>query len=199
VILATGSQPVELPFLPFSGNVISSEGALQLDRVPERLVVVGGGYIGVELGSAFAKFGSQVTIVEAQERILPLYDRQLTDPVRKWLEKQGVVLHLGAKARGMDGEALAIETADGQTLKLEADKVMVTVGRRPVTQGFGLETMGVDMAGPFIKVDDQRRTSMKNVWAVGDVVGEPMLAHKSSAEGEMVAEIIAGHRRTFDP
>ena len=199
VILATGSEPVELPFLPFAGNVISSNGALALDRVPERLVVVGGGYIGVELGTAFAKFGSQVTIVEAQERILPLYDKALTDPVRKWLEKHGVTIHLGAKAKGMDGEALVVETADGQTLKLEADKVMVTVGRRPVTKGFGLETMGVDMAGPFIKVDDQRRTSMRNVWAVGDVVGEPMLAHKSSAEGEMVAEIISGARRTFDP
>jgi dihydrolipoamide dehydrogenase len=199
VILATGSEPVELPFLPFGGDVISSTEALSLPSVPKKLVVVGAGYIGLELGIAFAKLGAEVTVVEAMERILPLYDKALTDPVRKWMEKHGVTLHLGAKAKGLDGKTLVVETKDGQTLKLPADKVLVTVGRRPRTKGWGLEAMGVDMAGAFVKIDNQCRTSMKNVWAIGDLVGEPMLAHKGSAQGEVVAEIIAGKKRSFDP
>jgi len=199
VILATGSEPVELPFLKFGGDVISSTGALSLDTVPGKLVVVGGGYIGLELGIAFRKLGAEVTVVEMAERILPLYDRALTDPVKKWLEKHGVVLHLGARAGGFENGRLKVTTRDGEAIELPADKVLVTVGRRPRTQGFGLENMGVDMAGPFVKVDDRCMTSMKNVWAVGDITGEPMLAHKGSAQGEVVAEIIAGHDRRFDP
>jgi dihydrolipoamide dehydrogenase len=201
VILATGSEPVELPFLPFGGRVISSSDALSLDAVPKKLVVVGAGYIGLELGIAYRKLGSDVAIVEMAERILPLYDRQLTDPVRKWLLAHNVELHLAARAKGMNekGDALAVETLGGETVELSADKVLVTVGRRPKTHGWGLDTMGVDMAGAFVKVDDQCRTSMKGVYAIGDLVGEPMLAHKGSAQGEMVAEIIAGRARRFDP
>ncbi|HEX8570443.1 MAG TPA: dihydrolipoyl dehydrogenase [Caulobacteraceae bacterium] len=200
VILAAGSVPVELPFLPFDGSrVISSTEALSLPEVPRRLVVVGAGYIGLELGIAFRKLGAEVTVVEAQDHILPLYDRALTDPVKKWLEKHGVVLHLGAKAKGLDGESLAVETSDGKAASLPADRILVTVGRRPLTKGWGLEAMGVDMAGPFVKVDEQCRTGMRGVFAVGDLVGEPMLAHKSAAQGEMVAEIIAGHTRKWDP
>ena len=200
VILAAGSIPVELPFLPFDGQrVISSTEALSLPEVPRRLVVVGAGYIGLELGIAFRKLGAEVTVVEAQDRILPLYDKALTAPVAKWLEAHGVTLHLGAKAKGLDGEALAIETKEGEALSIPADRILVTVGRRPATRGWGLEAMGVDMAGPFVKVDDQCRTSMRGVFAVGDLVGEPMLAHKSAAQGEMVAEIIGGITRRFDP
>jgi dihydrolipoamide dehydrogenase len=200
VILATGSEPIELPFLPFGGDVISSTEALSLSSVPKRLVVVGGGYIGLELGIAYRKLGAEVTVVEMAERILPLYDKALTDPVKKWLEGHGVTLHLGAKAKGLGKKGgLSVELADGQTVDLPADKILVTVGRRPRSKGFGLEAMGVDMAGAFIKVDDQCRTSMKGVYAVGDVVGEPMLAHKGSAQGEMVAEILAGKTRRFDP
>ena len=199
VILATGSEPVELPFLPFGGDVISSTEALSLDAVPGKLVVVGGGYIGLELGIAYRKLGAQVAIVEMAERILPLYDKALTDPVAKWLTDHGVELHLGARAGGFGDGKLSITTKDGEPLQLDADKVLVTVGRRPRTQGWGLETMGVAMAGPFVKIDDRCATSMKNVWAVGDLTGEPMLAHKGSAQGEVVAEIIAGHDRRFDP
>ena len=199
VILATGSEPVELPFLPFGGDVISSTEALSLDKVPGRLVVVGGGYIGLELGIAYRKLGAEVTVVEMAERILPLYDRAVTDPVRKWLEKHGVTLHLGAKAGAFEDGQLNVRTRDGEAIKVPADKVLVTVGRRPRTQGWGLENMGLAMAGPFVKVDDRCHTSMKNVWAVGDLTGEPMLAHKGSAQGEVVAEIIAGHDRRFDP
>ncbi len=199
VILATGSEPVELPFLPFGGDVISSTEALSLDKVPGKLVVVGGGYIGLELGIAFRKLGAEVTVVEMADRILPLYDKALTDPVTKWLEKHGVKLLLGAKAGSFEKGALNVTDKDGEALKLKADKVLVTVGRRPRTKGWGLENMGVAMAGPFVKIDDRCATSMRNVWAIGDLTGEPMLAHKGSAQGEVVAEILAGHDRTFDP
>lgn len=199
VILATGSEPVELPFLPFGGDVISSTEALSLDKVPGMLVVVGGGYIGLELGIAFRKLGAEVAIVEMADRILPLYDKALTDPVMKWLEKHGVELHLGARAGGFGDGKLNVTTRDGEPLQLDADKVLVTVGRRPRTRGWGLENMGVAMAGPFVKTDNRCATSMKNVWAVGDLTGEPMLAHKGSRQGEIVAEIIAGKDRVFDP
>jgi dihydrolipoamide dehydrogenase len=199
VILATGSEPVELPFLPFGGDVISSTEALSLDKVPGRLVVVGGGYIGLELGIAYRKLGAEVAIVEMADRILPLYDKALTDPVHKWLERHGVQLFLGARAGGFGDGALSVTTTDGEPLSIPADKVLVTVGRKPRTRGWGLENMGLAMDGPFVKIDDRCATSMKNVWAVGDLTGEPMLAHKGSAQGEMVAEIIAGKPRRFDP
>lgn len=199
VILATGSEPVELPFLPFGGDVISSTEALSLDKVPGRLVVVGGGYIGLELGIAYRKLGAEVAIVEMADRILPLYDKALTDPVHKWLERHGVQLFLGARAGGFGDGALSVTTKDGEPLSIPADKVLVTVGRKPRTRGWGLENMGLAMDGPFVKIDGRCATSMKNVWAVGDLTGEPMLAHKGSAQGEMVAEIIAGKPRRFDP
>lgn len=199
VILATGSIATELPFLPFGNKVISSTEALSLDALPERLVVVGGGYIGLEMGCAFAKLGVEVSIVEAQSRVLPLYDAKLTDPLKNWLQAHGVALHLGAKALGLSDGGLEIEIREGERLTLAADKILVTVGRRPLTEGWGLEAMALERNGPFVKVDDRCATSTTNVWAIGDLVGEPMLAHKASAQGEMVAEIIAGQRRRFDP
>jgi dihydrolipoamide dehydrogenase len=203
VILANGSVSTELPFLPFGGPVISSSEALSLDAPPKKLVVIGAGYIGLELGIALRKLGSEVTVVEALDRIMPLFDAELAAPVKKWLERNGVTLHFGAKAKGLvkdgNGHALAIETKDGKTENLPADKVLVTVGRKPRTEGWDLDNMGVNMDGRFVRVDDQCRTSMKNVWAIGDLVGEPLLAHKAMAQGEMVAEIIAGHKRRFDP
>jgi len=199
VVIATGSEAVELPSLPFGGRVISSTEALALDAPPARLVVVGAGYIGLELGIAFRKLGSEVTVVEATDRILPLYDSELTRPVKASLDELGIALHLQAKARGMaGGEALLVETADGGELRLPADKVLVTVGRRPLTGGWGREELALDMNGPFIAVDDRCRTSMRGVYAVGDVTGEPMLAHRAMAQGEMVAEIIAGEKRAWD-
>jgi dihydrolipoamide dehydrogenase len=200
VILAAGSEALALPMLPFGGDVISSTEALNTATLPKHLAVVGAGYIGLELGIAFRKLGAEVTIVETADRILPRYDTQLTRPVRRWLERNKVTLHLGAKVAGRDGDGrLAVATAKGDKLALAADKILVTVGRRPHTEGWGLEAMGLEMDGRFVKVDDQCRTAMKNVWAIGDLVGEPMLAHKASAQGAMVAEIIAGHRRHFDP
>jgi dihydrolipoamide dehydrogenase len=195
VILANGSEAASLPGLELGGKVISSTEALSLDRVPERLLVLGAGYIGLELGTAFRKLGAEVTVIEARERILPNWDEALTAPVARWLERAGVTLHLGAR---VEADA-TLRTANGSTVHLDADKVLVTVGRRPRTQGWGLEAMAVDLAGPFVRVDEHCRTSMRDVWAIGDLVGEPMLAHKAFAQGEMVAEIIAGARRQFDP
>ena len=203
VILATGSEPVALPHIPFGGVVMSSTEALSLKKLPEKLLVIGAGYIGLELGIAFRQLGSAVTVVEAADEILPLYDKQLTDPVRRWLDRSGVTVKTGTKATGLsqdkNGATVALEDKEGRKSDVAADKVLVTVGRRPKVTGWGLENLDLDRTGPFVKVDDQCRTSMKNVWAIGDLVGEPMLAHKGSAQGEMVAEIIAGSKRHFRP
>jgi dihydrolipoamide dehydrogenase len=200
VVIATGSAPVELPNLPFGGPVISSTQALALTAVPERLVVVGGGYIGLELGTAFAKMGAKVTVVEAQARILPQYDAELTRPVSRRLQALGIEVMTGAKAKGLTkaGGALSVETADGAERSLEADRILVTVGRRPVTQGWGLDELVLDMDGPFLRIDERCQTSMRGIYAIGDVTGEPMLAHRAMAQGEMVAEIVAGHKRVWD-
>jgi dihydrolipoamide dehydrogenase len=198
VVIATGSEPVELPALPFGGAVLSSTEALSLTSVPSKLAVVGGGYIGLELGTAFAKLGSQVTVVEAMPQILPQYDVELVKPVAKRLSELGVRVLTGAKARGYSGEALVIETATGEEERIAADKVLVTVGRKPRVEGLGLEELDLDRAGRFIRIDERCRTSMRGVYAIGDVTGEPMLAHRAMAQGEMVAEIVAGRKRAWD-
>ncbi|RWO71394.1 MAG: dihydrolipoyl dehydrogenase [Mesorhizobium sp.] len=200
IVIATGSAPVELPFLPFGGPVISSTEALALGAVPQKLAVVGGGYIGLELGMAFAKMGAKVTVVEALPRVLAQYDAELTRPLVKRLNALGVEVMLGAKAKGLStkGDALLVETADGKSAKVAAEKILVTVGRKPVTEGWGLEQIDLDRAGKFIRIDDQCRTSMRGIFAIGDVTGEPMLAHRAMAQGEMVAEIAAGHKRNWD-
>lgn len=200
IVIATGSIPVELPSLPFGGNVISSTEALSLPEVPKNLAVVGGGYIGLELGTAFAKLGAKVTVVEAQPRILPLYDQELTAPVAKHLAGLGVDVLTGAKARGVTpkGDALLAETEDGQERRIAADKVLVTIGRAPMTAGLGLEELVLDMDGRFIRIGERCETSMRGIYAIGDVTGEPMLAHRAMAQGEMVAEIVAGQPRAWD-
>ncbi len=199
IVIATGSVPVELSSLPFGGNVISSTEALALTKLPRKLAVVGGGYIGLELGIAFSKLGASVTVVEATDKILPLYDAELTRPVAKRLEALGVEVLTGAKAKGVTKKgALTVETADGGERQVEADKVLVTVGRKPLTEGWGREELVLDMEGPFVRIDEECRTSMRGIFAVGDVTGEPMLAHRAIAQGEMVAEIVAGHRRAWD-
>ncbi|WP_226575371.1 dihydrolipoyl dehydrogenase [Acuticoccus sediminis] len=194
VVIATGSAPVELPGLPFGGPVLSSADALSLTERPERLAVVGGGYIGLEIGTAFAKLGTKVTVVEAAARILPQYDAELTAPVAARLKALGVIVLTSARAGGYDAGALTVTTGEGEE-RLLADKVLVTVGRRPVTEA--LAPLSLDMAGPFVAIDDTCETSMRGVYAIGDVTGEPMLAHRAMAQGEMVAELVAGHRRKW--
>jgi dihydrolipoamide dehydrogenase len=200
VVIATGSDAIELPFLPFGGKVISSTEALALAEVPAKLVIVGAGYIGLELGTAFAKMGAAVTVVEAQSRILPQYDAELTRPVAKRLRELGIEVLTGATAKGLvsKGDALSIEAADRRAMTLAADKILVAVGRKPVTEGWGLDALDLDKDGPFIRIDNKCRTSMRGVYAVGDVTGEPMLAHRATAQGEMVAGIIAGEKRAWD-
>jgi dihydrolipoamide dehydrogenase len=200
VVIATGSEAVQLPSLPFAGRVISSTEALALSEVPARLVVVGAGYIGLELGTAFAKMGADVTVVEAERRILPQYDTELTQPVAARLREIGVAVLTGAKAKGLGpaGDSLSVETSDGRAMTLPADKILVTVGRKPAIEAWGLDAIDLDMDGRFLRIDDKCRTSMRGVYAIGDVTGEPMLAHRASAQGEMVAEIIAGRNRSWD-
>ncbi|HTO32806.1 MAG TPA: dihydrolipoyl dehydrogenase [Pararhizobium sp.] len=198
VVIATGSEPVELPFLPFGGSVISSTEALSLKTVPQKLVVVGGGYIGLELGTAFAKLGSAVTVVEATPQILPQYDAELVKPVAKRLADLDIRVLTGAKAKGLSGDALLVETAEKTEEQLAADKILVTVGRKPRTEGWGLAELDLDRAGKFLRVDDRCRTSMRGIYAIGDITGEPMLAHRAMAQGEMVAEIVAARKRSWD-
>ena len=199
VVIATGSEAVPLPSLPFGGRIVSSTEALAFESVPERLIVVGAGYIGLELGIAYRKLGSEVTLIEALDRMLPQYDAELTRPLATHVNGMGIEVRLGAKARGLDPSgALKVELADGSEARLAADKYLVTVGRRPRITGFGLEELDLTMNGSAIEIDDQCRTSMRNVWAVGDVTGEPMLEHRAVAQGEMVAEIMAGQKRAFE-
>jgi dihydrolipoamide dehydrogenase len=201
LLLATGSKAVELPFMPFGGAVVSATEALSPATLPGRLVVVGAGYIGLELGIAYRKLGARVAVVEAMATILPAYDEQLSKPVAAALERLGIDVHLGCKVEGMDSAGLAVNIVDaaGKQTALPADRVLVAVGRTPATSGWGLETLRLDMNGRAVKIDDQCRTSMRGVWAIGDLAGEPMLAHRAMAQGGMVAEIIAGKRRHFLP
>ncbi len=201
VVLAPGSESVELTDLPFGGPVISSTEALSLEDLPTQLVVVGGGYIGLELGTAFAKMGTVVSVVEATDRLLPQYDKELSAAVTKSLKSLGVDVLLDSRARGLsdDGTALQVERSDGTVTDLEADKFLVTVGRRAQLDGWGFSELGLAMSGAFIRIDAQCRTSMTDVYAVGDVTGEPMLAHRAMAQAQVAAEVIAGKRRAFDP
>jgi len=199
MVIATGSKPLELPALPFGGPVISSTEALDLQELPKRLTVVGGGYIGLEIGTALAKLGAEVTVVEAADRILPQYDAELTKPVMARLAALGITLHLSARASGLtdEGRALTVESAEGRQ-EIAADKVLVTVGRAPVTRGFGLQDLGLTMNGEFLAIDDRCATSMRGVYAIGDVTGDPMLAHRAMAQGVIVAEHLAGQPALWD-
>jgi dihydrolipoamide dehydrogenase len=201
LLLAAGSDAVELPFLPFGGRVISSTEALALTEVPKRLVVVGAGYIGLELGMAWRKLGAEVVVVEALDRVLPAYDEELVKPVAAALQRLGVRVLTGHRVKRLaeGGEGLLVTTPDGEDIAVPGDKILVAVGRKPHIDGWGLESLLLDRTGRAVKVDDQCRTSMRNVWAIGDLTGEPMLAHRAMAQGEMVAELVAGKSRRFAP
>ncbi|WP_409319039.1 dihydrolipoyl dehydrogenase [Pseudomonas sp. KCJK9016] len=198
LVLATGSKSVNLPILPIGGPIISSTEALAPKSVPKRLIVVGGGYIGLELGITYRKLGAEVSVVEAQDRILPAYDAELTQPVHDALKQLGVKLYLKHSVLGFDGK-LQVRDPNGDTLNLETDQVLVAVGRKPNTQGWNLEALNLEMNGSAIKIDSRCQTSMRNVYAIGDLSGEPMLAHRAMAQGEMVAELISGKHREFNP
>jgi len=200
VVLATGSVAAALPALPFGGRVISSTEALSLAAVPPRLAVVGAGYIGLELGTAFAKLGAKVTVIEAEDRLLPAYDAELVRPVARRLQALGVETLTKARAVGLSeaADAVLVEQAGANRRSIPADRVLVATGRRARLDGFGLERLDLTVSNGFVQIDEHCATSMRNVWAVGDLTGEPMLAHRAMAQGVVVAEQIAGHRRVFD-
>lgn len=192
-VIATGSRPASVPFLPVDGRrIVDSTGALALTEVPARLVVVGGGYIGVELGSAYAALGSAVTIVEVAERILGEFDDDVAAVVAARLADRGVTVRTGATVVGDDGHAVGID-ADGDTEQIPADVVMVAAGRRPNTDDLQLDDAGLttDPAGR-IPVDRQQRTAVPTIFAVGDVTDGPALAHKAYEEGRVAAEAMCG-------
>jgi len=201
IIIATGSDIVPLPGVDIDEKtIVSSTGALTLASVPKRLVVVGGGYIGLEMGSVWRRLGSEVTVVEFLDRITPGMDGELSRNLQRVLTKQGFAFRLGTKVvaakRGADGVALTLEPAQGGTREeLKADVVLVAIGRRPYTEGLGLEAAGVaiDNKGR-IKVDGDFATNVKGVYAIGDVIQGAMLAHKASEEGVVLAEMLAGQR-----
>ncbi len=193
IVVATGSAPVELPFMKFDGKtVVSSDHAIAFDTVPKKLVVVGGGAIGLELGSVWARLGSEVTVVEFLPKIIATYDDDIVRNFTRLLQKQGLKIEVGAKVTGLADGVLTAER-DGKKLEFPADKVLVSVGRRPFTDGLGLDKAGVQLdEKKRIKVDAHLRTSVPGIWAIGDVVAGPMLAHKAEEDGVAVAEWIAG-------
>ena len=198
-IVATGSRPAVLPALPVDGErVLDSTGALALDAVPRSVAVVGAGYIGLELGTALAKLGAHVTIVEALDRVLPTFDPALSRPVERCLERLGVPLRLGARAAGLDGDDLVVEDAAGEA-RVSAEKVIIAVGRVPNTDELGLERAGVAIGDYGLVPVDAARRATPRIAAVGDVVAGPALAHKASAEGVVAAEALSGHPAAFDP
>ena len=193
IVIATGSAPVELPFLKFDARtVVSSDDAIAFDSVPKKLVVVGGGAIGLELGSVWARLGADVTVVEFLPKIIATHDDDVVRAFTRLLQKQGLKIETGAKVLAFKNGVLTAER-EGKTLEFPADKVLVAVGRRPYTDGLGLEKIGIELDDrKRIKVDDHLRTAVDGVWAIGDVIAGPMLAHKAEEDGVAVAEWIAG-------
>jgi dihydrolipoamide dehydrogenase len=203
-IVATGSRPLEIPGFSFADeHVWASKDALAAETVPDELVVVGAGYIGMELSTMFAKVGADVTVVEMLDSALPAYDADVTRVVRSRAEDLGVDFQFGEGASEWhetgDGIEVVTETEDGETASYDADKVLVAVGREPVTDTLELDTIGLDPDdNGFLATDDRARTEIDHIYAVGDVAGEPMLAHKASAEGIVAAETIAGEPAALD-
>jgi dihydrolipoamide dehydrogenase len=199
ILLATGSESVELPFLKFDGKfVVSSTEALSFNPVPKHLIVVGGGYIGLELGSVWKRLGAKVTVLEFLPRILALNDGEVSGEVQKLLTKQGIEFHLetkvtGAKVKG-DEVTVTAQGKDGKELSVTGDRVLVAVGRRPYTAGLGLDEAGVkyDPKSGRVEVDEHYKTSAPGVYAIGDLIAGPMLAHKATEEGIVLVEQLAG-------
>ena len=203
-IIATGSRPIEIPGFKYDEkDIVSSTGALAFDEIPKHVITIGGGYIGLEISSYLRKLGCEVTVVEAQTSLLAgVVDAECAQVVTRKLEKSGVKVMYGAKAKGQkktkDGYEVTVEVNAKEEV-IKADKVLVTVGRRPNGDQANLKAAGivVDERG-FVKVDAQRRTNLPHIFAIGDVAGQPMLAHKASYEGILVAEVIKGHNRAYD-
>ncbi len=197
IVIATGSETIQIPPFPFDGkNCISPADALSLKELPERLAVIGGGYIGLELGMVYAKFGSQVTVIEMMDDLVPGFDKDLVRPVASKLKKMGVKIRTKGRALGYE------ETAEGLKLNYEwkgkpqellCDKILVAIGRRPYTDGLNIEASGVVTEKGFVKVNDKMESGVDGIYCIGDLTGNPMLAHRASRQGEVLADILAGH------
>ncbi|MDP5182668.1 dihydrolipoyl dehydrogenase [Blastococcus sp. BMG 814] len=199
VLLATGSRPVELPGLPRDGlRVLDSTDALALRSLPRSMAVVGGGYIGLELGTAFAKLGSKVTVIEALDRLLPGVDAALLRPVRQRLDALGVDVLLGHRVEGFE-DGVVTATAGSGVVRVPAEKMVVAIGRRPNTDGLGLNKIGITPDGAGLLAVGPDRMAAPHVAAIGDITAGPALAHKATAEGEVAAEALCGKPAAFDP
>ncbi|WP_068672523.1 dihydrolipoyl dehydrogenase [Oceanobacillus sp. Castelsardo] len=201
-IIATGSRPIEIPSFKFSERVLDSTGALNLKEIPKKLVVIGAGYIGSELGTAYLNFGTEVTFLEGAKDILGGFEKSMTQVVKKGLKKKGATIITEAMAKGVeetkDGVKVTYEV-NGKEETVEADYVLVTVGRRPNTDEIGLEQLGIELTERgLIKVDKQCRTNVSNIYAIGDIVPGSPLAHKASYEGKVAAEAISGEKSEVD-
>jgi dihydrolipoamide dehydrogenase len=201
-IIATGSRPIELPAFKYTKRVLDSTGALALTEIPQKIVVIGGGYIGTELGGAYANFGTQVTILEGTDEILNGFEKQMSALVKRNLKKKGAEIITKALAKSVqetENSVTVTYEVKGEVKTVEADYVFVMVGRKPNTDELGIEQVGIEMTERgVIKIDKQCRTSVSNIFAIGDVVEGPPLAHKASYEGKIAAEVIAGHPAQID-
>ena len=203
-IIATGSRPIEIPgFKIDEDEVNSSTGALALDKLPKKVVVIGGGYIGLEISSYLAKLGSEVEILEAGKSLLSgVADKDCVQVVARKLKKLGVKIHFNTFAKSYSKKSKSFEVTaetDGSSQKFQADKILLTVGRKPNSDELGIKEIGIDLDDHgFVKVDAQMRTNHSHIFAIGDIAGQPMLAHKASHEGVLVAEVIAGQNRVYD-
>ena len=203
-IIATGSRPIEIPGFSYDDEPVwSSTDALAATEIPDRLVVVGGGYIGMELSTVYAKLGTEVTVVEMLDDILPQYDNDITRIIRSRAEELGIEFNFGEGASEWtdtdDGIVVTSETEDGEESTYEADNVLVAVGRAPVTDGLDLEAAGVETTDRgTVPTDDRMRTDVDHIFAIGDVAGDPMLAHAASKEGIVAAEVAAGEPAAMD-
>ncbi len=202
-VVATGSVPIQIPTFQFDEEtILSSTGALDLDHVPDRIVVIGGGYIGLEMGQMLSKLGTQITVVEMGGQVMPGFDPEIVKIVARKMKKSKIKTLLSARAEGWrkEGDGLvATVTHKGEQQDIPCDKILVTVGRKPFTTGLGLEAAGIQQdAHGFIPVDSQLRTNVPHILAVGDVTGNPMLAHRATKQGEVAAEVAAGKNVACD-
>ena len=197
LILATGSSPIHIPTFPVGGRIIDSTGALDLTEVPKHMVLIGGGYIGLELGFVYRKLGTEVVVVEMMDSVLPGFDKDVVKAMTRKLKKDKFKVMTGAKAKSYreteNGLAITVEHK-GKDVEIETEYLCVTVGRRPNSRNLGLENVGVSVNDHgFVDVDKKMRTNVPNIYAIGDLAGQPMLAHHASYQGEVAAEVIAGH------
>ena len=199
ILLATGSEPISLPFLPFDEKkILSSTGALALSSVPKKLLIVGAGIIGVELGSVYQRLGSEIIFIEFLDRICPSFDQEVSKQLLKIFTSQGMTFHLSHQIVSAEGTTLTARGPEKEK-QFTGDAVLIAVGRRPYSDNLGLENVGIQKTSKgFIPIDASFRTSQPNIFAIGDLVEGPMLAHKASEEGVAVAELLAGHSPFVD-